>query len=127
MSMKKSSSGFTVVELIVVVAVIAILAGVVYFGYGAWQIRAATNTLKTDLSSAASQLDNDRNWQNGYPLTEAAANGGKGLPKSKGTTYDYSYDASAKTYCLEATSDTVGVPTFHISSGDTAAREGSCP
>ena len=73
-----------------------------------------------------SQLKNDLNWSDTYPETEQLANGGKGLPKSKGTSYDYVRTAF-NTYCLTAYSDTQGVPSYYITSANTAPQEGECP
>ena len=72
-----------------------------------------------------SQLKNDLNWSDTYPETEQLANGGKGLPKSKGTSYDYVRTAF-NTYCLTAYSDTQGVPSYYITSANTAPQEGEC-
>jgi uncharacterized protein (TIGR02145 family)/prepilin-type N-terminal cleavage/methylation domain-containing protein len=118
--------GFTIVELAVVIAVIALLATVSVVGYSAWQRDIAKDVLKSDLTTAATQLKNDLNWNDAYPETEQLANGGKGLPKSKGTSYTYSRTAINR-YCLIATSDQEGVPTLVVSSDDTTPREGECP
>ena len=118
--------GFTIVELAVVIAVIALLATVSVVGYSAWQRDIAKDVLKSDLTAATAQLKNDLNWNDAYPETEQLANGGKGLPKSKGTSYTYSRTAINR-YCLIATSDQEGVPTLVVSSDDTTPREGECP
>lgn len=123
--MRKTISGFTIVELIIAIAVIGILVSIAIIGYGAWQNRIAEDSLKSDLSMAASQLKNDLTWKNTYPATEAAANDNKGLPKSKGTTYEYSRIATNQ-YCLSAYSDREGVPSFHISSGSSTPEAGLC-
>ena len=118
--------GFTIVELAVVIAVIALLATVSVVGYSAWQRDIAKDVLKSDLTTAATQLKNDLNWNDAYPETEQLANGGKGLPKSKGTSYTYSRTA-INHYCLSAASDQMGVPTLMVSSDDVTPREGTCP
>ena len=118
--------GFTIVELAVVIAVIALLATVSVVGYSAWQRDIAKDVLKADLTAAAAQLKNDLNWNNTYPDSEESANGGKGLPKSKGTSYTYSRTA-INHYCLSAASDQMGVPTLMVSSDDVTPREGTCP
>lgn len=108
----RSSPGFTVVELILVIVVIAILATIAVIGYGAFLNRAGEVVLKSDLQTGASTLERDRLHGGGYPNRDGDADGGRGLPKSDGTTLGYYKTASA--YCLEATSDRTGVPQFHI-------------
>lgn len=60
-------AGFTIVELLVIITVIAILAGVVIVGYGAWQQRIATKSVQSDITLATSSLKNYRNYKNSYP------------------------------------------------------------
>lgn len=52
-----SKNGFTIVELIVVIAVIAILAGLVIVGYGQWRSNLTNSEVKNDLSAAATAMD----------------------------------------------------------------------
>ncbi len=118
-------SGFTLVELAVTMMIISVLISVSVFAWGSWQRTTAANVLKNDLSQAAAQLKNDLNWKNAYPVTENEANDGKGLPKSKGTSYLYDRP-TANEYCLTAYSDRDGVPAFHVTSGNTVPKEGAC-
>lgn len=107
------NKGFTVVELIVVIVVIAILATVTVLIYDGAQKQAAEASIKSDLQNASAQLESDRRSANGYPKTAAEANGGRGLSKSDGTTFVYRYDAVDQ-YCLVATSSDTSVPTYRI-------------
>lgn len=118
--------GFTVVELVIVITVIAILATISVVGYGAWQTRAAANVLQTDLTNAAAQLQSDLSWSNQYPISAAVANDNKGLPKSERTTYRYTRSLPTS-YCLSAFSSRKGVPAFRVTSTDSTPREGACP
>lgn len=61
--------GFTVVELIIVVAVIAILVAVTLVAYGTWQQRIADTAVKADLKQAASLLASVHNFKNTYPTS----------------------------------------------------------
>jgi len=49
MSIKNKQSGFTIVELLIVIVVIAILATITFVAYGGIQRSAAEATLKSDL------------------------------------------------------------------------------
>lgn len=118
--------GFTIVELIVVIAVIGILAGITSVSYGAWRIRAASDVLKSDLTQSASQLKSELNWRGQYPSSQSAVNNNKGLPKSPDTIYQYTVVPANNYYCLTATSPLTGVPRFMISSDNPTPREGVC-
>jgi type IV pilus assembly protein PilE len=122
---RQRHAGFTLIELAVVILIIGILAGLGIVAYGNWQASIAKDVLKSDLTSAASQLQSDVQWNNKYPETASLANRGKGLPHSEGTSYQYS--STATTYCLTATSTRKGVPALMISNDNTTPREGVCP
>lgn len=64
----KRRSGFTIIELIVVITVIAILAGVSIASYGSWRHRNAESAVKSDLHQAASAMETARTFSNNaYP------------------------------------------------------------
>lgn len=65
--MKRSRGGFTVVEIIVVIAVIGILATIVIAGYGMWQRRVADANVQSDLQHGTSALRMYQNFANDYP------------------------------------------------------------
>jgi Tfp pilus assembly protein PilE len=64
---KAKKTGFTIVELVVIITVIGILVSIGVVGYGSWQKRAAINVVKTDLTNAAAAMENTRNFSNSYP------------------------------------------------------------
>jgi len=65
--MKRSSGGFTVVELIIVVTTIAILAAITILGYAGWQRRVAEASVQSDLQNATTALESYQNFKNDYP------------------------------------------------------------
>lgn len=65
--MRQFRAGFTIVELIVVVAVISILAGIILVSYGAWHHRTADSGVQSDLQQATSGLRSYQNFKNDYP------------------------------------------------------------
>jgi prepilin-type N-terminal cleavage/methylation domain-containing protein len=65
----KRPYGFTIVELVVVIAVIGILAGIVAINYAPWQLSLAENAVKSDLLNVATSLENEKNFGSGYPST----------------------------------------------------------
>ncbi|GEM_PF-1327515 len=121
----KHHAAFTIVELAVVILIIGILTSVSYFGFNAWRDRVAASTLKSDLTSAAAQLESELQWKNIFPETKELANDSKGLPTSDGTTFEYTRTSNTS-YCLTATSDHPGIPAMMITNDNTVPREGVC-
>ena len=104
-------SGFTIVELLVVVVIIGILASISYISYMGISQKATVAVLKSDLRNAATTLELDKTVTGNYPANQNDANGGKGLPKSPGTSYQYT--VVGNDYNLSATS---GLLAFYTSS-----------
>jgi prepilin-type N-terminal cleavage/methylation domain-containing protein len=93
----KFHAAFTIVELIVVIVVIAILAGVVLLSYGAWRTSVATSSLKSDLAHAASAMESSRTFDNAYPLSIPTSFS----PSANNTIQLTSPDA--KSFCIDGT------------------------
>lgn len=124
---KRFSKGFTIVELLIVVLVIGILAAITIVVYKGMQDRAYTSAIQADLALAAKQIQVDYNLNGSFPATAAAANNGKGLTSSNGTTFSYSLDTSTSpaTFCLAAISARPSVPDYVIRSS-AALTTGRC-
>lgn len=116
---KQKQTGFTIVELLVVIVVIAILAAVIIVAFNGVQNRAKVASLKSDLRNAKSQLEVAKVTDGGYPA------GADGLQKSENTTYQYTKNADGS-YCLTATDSTADVGAFHVSNNG-AVVAGACP
>ncbi len=108
----KKQTGFTIVELLIVVVVIAILAAITIVAYNGISQRAKVSAVQSATTSAQKKLatyaiDNgDR-----YPATLAAA----GVSNSDSTTYQYSVNNSTNPagYCVTATLNNI---TYRIAS-----------
>ena len=74
---KNSSAGFTIVELLIVVVVIAILAAITIVGYTGITNQASAAVLQSDLSNARKTIDLHYVKNGAYPadLTAAIAAG----------------------------------------------------
>lgn len=116
------SDGFTVMELVIVIAVIGVLVALVLVNLSGWKQSTTETQLKSDLNSAAAAMEDARNKGNGYP---------SGLPSSftasKGVSVVYT-SGSASNYCINATDTATGNVKFYIASsgGVPAPKAGSC-
>jgi prepilin-type N-terminal cleavage/methylation domain-containing protein len=100
MKWAKTNSGFTIVELLIVIVVIAILAAITIVSYNGISQRARASTLQNDLSSAIKKIETTK-ISSGigiYPSTT------EGMGVSQ--TITYYYTASMNTYCIEAKDST---------------------
>ncbi len=115
--------GFTIVELLVVIVVIGILAAITIVSYTGISQRATVASLQSDLSNASTQLKMDQVVNGAFPGTLAAANSGKGIPASAGTSYQYQLsNSNPQTFCITATKSG---QSYKINQGS-APSSGSC-
>jgi prepilin-type N-terminal cleavage/methylation domain-containing protein len=121
--LKEKQTGFTIVELLIVIVVIGILAAITIVAYNGIQERARVATVSSDLASAAKQFAVFEVDAGRYPTTLSEANNGQGIKASTGTTYQYT-NGSASTYCLTATN---GTTSYKISNTATQPSAGGCP
>lgn len=89
--------GFTVVELIIVVAVIAILATIVVVSYGSWRTGINRSVVRSDLIAAATAMENARNEDGAYPTTVPSS-----FSPSSNVVIAVS-SATASAFCLNGT------------------------
>lgn len=63
----RHTSGFTIVELIIIIAIIGILAAIGIVSYSNWRRSIAHNAVQSDLQHARTGLDSYKNFKNSYP------------------------------------------------------------
>lgn len=71
----KQKSGFTIVELLIVIVIIGILAGLVITTFVGIQQRARNSERQTDINSVSSQLEGYFAKNSGYPALEDLSTG----------------------------------------------------
>lgn len=124
MGLKKHTAkhGFTIVELLIVIVIIAILATIIIIAYTGIQARAQTAVLQGDLTNDVQSLSQSRiTSSNGqYPSDLASAN----LKAGNNVTYQYTYTAADDAYCLTATSGSIA---YMVSSSNSVPTNGVCP
>jgi len=124
----KATSGFTIVELIVVISVLAILAAISIFSYGAWRENIAKAEVQNELHSAAGAMEAQRNFattaNTGYPTTAP-------FPFASTDKVTLTYYAATSTYsrfCITGTSVSYPSIVYKIDSSvdKTKAVTGAC-
>lgn len=65
----KKHTGFTIIELVVIITVVGILASITVSYYGGWRERTAKTELKSDLQNFAAAMKSSRNFNNAYPAS----------------------------------------------------------
>lgn len=96
-SKRATGSGYTLVELIIVVAVILILAAISIVSYGSWRSDISNKAVKSDLIAAASAMEDARSTSTGYPSTLPSSF----TPSTNVVITVYAAGTTASTFCLD--------------------------
>lgn len=99
--MHTKAKGFTIVELLIVIVVIAILAAITIVSYNGISNRARETALQSETASFAKAIEADKQIAGTYPASAAAANGGRGLSSSSGNTVAYNVDSAGAAFCVQ--------------------------
>ena len=92
---KQKQTGFTIVELLIVIVVIAILATITIIGFNGIQNRASDAVIKADLSNIAKKLELAKIDTGHYPELLAE------MPEYKLTKSAYDAASNNAYYCLD--------------------------
>ena len=119
--MLRRSSGFTIVELLVVIVVIAILAALSYVGYTSVSSRAAEATVQSDVTNASKKLLTIGVDTGSYPSALPSE-----IKASGDNTIHYAQTGSGTGYCLTVTSSKSNVKAYYASDTQ-STTQGNCP
>jgi uncharacterized protein (TIGR02145 family)/prepilin-type N-terminal cleavage/methylation domain-containing protein len=114
---EKKRSGFTIVELLIVIVVIAILAALTFVAFNGLQNRARVAQVSSGLTQAQKKLELYKVTNNGYPTSGNLSSAGV---TDNDVTYQYTSDGT--NYCITGTTGDVA---YNLSS-TTALAEGVC-
>lgn len=112
-----SKNGFTIVELVVVIAIIGILATITVVSYGSWRTTTTQNQLKSDLNGVASAMESARTFGNTYPATVPST-----FTPSGGVVLSGGGTSGGKNFCITATQNLSNYRVTNYS----APKPGSC-
>jgi len=112
-------TGFTIVELIVVIAVIGILAAITIVSYSAVTNNANKQTVKTDAQNMSAYITKYKADKGSYPNSLDDL----GSVPSVGSTFQYTYDSTTNSFCLTATLKNAAA---YVKNGSSQAVEGLC-
>lgn len=117
--------GFTIVELLIVVVVIAILAAVTIVAYNGITNRAKTSAVQSLALQASKKLATYAITNSDtYPADKTAFLSQTGVSESATTTYQYTASAPYTAYCLTVTSNSIS---YYVSQATSTPTAGGCP
>lgn len=125
MQWAKKQTGFTIVELLIVVVVIAVLAAITIVAYNGIQNRAKESAAKSAASQSAKKI-NATAVTNAelFPTDKADMLNVTGIQEVNGVSYQYSVAADLKSYCLTTTSGTLS---YYTTNTNATPISGGCP
>lgn len=116
----KNSKGFTIVEVITIIAVLGILATIGYFTISDWRVRTARAEVASDLSGVVSAMESARTFSSGYPASIPST-----FKASTNVTVTLR-SSSSTAYCAEAASKVITTVIYKVSSTNKTPTQGTC-
>lgn len=102
---KRFSNGFTLIEMIIIITVIAILARIVMVSYSSLRSRANDTAVRQDLTKLADALNAYYAVNNRYPVDQASF---MTISNVQFSTANYTSMVNGVLYCVDTTAGTPG-------------------
>lgn len=118
-----SRQGFTIVELLIVVVVIAILAAITIVSYNGITKRANESAVQSTLSQAFTGLTMYQLNNSGGLFPTALTDAGLNFTSGGGTTYAYTASSDGKSFCLASSQ---AGRTYFVSDTSSSPQKGIC-
>jgi prepilin-type N-terminal cleavage/methylation domain-containing protein len=114
--------GFSIVELLVVIAVIGIIVTISVVSYGAWKKDTIATQVKSDLNAVITAMESYRTFNNQYPVTVPST-----VTPSSGVSFSGG-SSDGVTYCVAATTTSDSTLQYYVDSSSAAlgAQAGTC-
>lgn len=121
-SRKGTSSGFTIVELLIVIVVIAILAAITIVAFNGVQVRAKEAAVISAVRNASGKVQEYEITNGSYPTSLGAV----AVTDPANATYGYRADnvEGRKSWCVSAVNGDI---VYHATQVATAPQKGVCP
>lgn len=116
------SLGFTIVELLVIIVIIAILVAITIVSYSAVTRNSREQALTADLQTTSSELQKYKSQKGSYPTASEFNASIKKATTAGSTTYTYTVDPISGSFCLVATARGAS---FNIASNNATVRDGN--
>lgn len=121
MTINLKQSGFTIVEMMVVILILGILTSITAFSYRGWQQGVTERQAQSDLRMAANAMESAKSFNNGYPSALPTTYRG-----SDGVNVTY-VGGDTATYCIEARGTKLTSIVYSIDSNvSKEPKAGSC-
>ncbi len=119
----KNRKGFTLIEIVVSLAVIGILFSISVVSYGNWKQRTTITQAKSDLSQLATAFEDYKNTNNAYPsdITKLA-----NFKASSGLTITGGSN-NGNYFCINVKSVSDNTISYYLTSLNKEAQSGECP
>lgn len=116
----RQRTGFTIVELLVVIIVIAILAVVIVVAFNGITRRANVADLQTSMKAVVKAMESDKSTTGSYPSSIPGS-----LIVSTGIKLNY-FSGDPNNYCINGTSRSDSNMKMFVSNTDTEPKYGTC-